>query len=143
MTLAIEARRIFSLLPAAVLLLALFLAGPAEAAVTRVESAGQGGFRGVLELAADPLYTMRPTPFTLTLFDPAGRQTASLEPHCDLVMPAMPMPENRPRLTTGQNRFSGEAIFTMAGDWQMLVSFATASGAKEQLTFDLGRVLLK
>ena len=143
MILAIDPRRIPLLLPTAILLLVLSLAAPAAATVTRVESAGKVGFRGVLELAAAPLYTMRPTSFTLTLFDPAGRQTASLKPRCDLVMPAMPMPDNRPRLTAKDNGFSGEAVFTMAGEWQMLVSFATASGAQEQLTFDLGRVLLK
>ena len=121
----------------------LLLTTPAGAAATRVEASGSGGYRGVLRLAAAPLVTMRPIPFTLVLLDPAGQPTTAPELVCDLVMPAMPMPENRPRLVAGQDSYSGEAVFTMAGAWRMQVAVRRNGSEIARLSFDLGRVLLK
>ncbi len=130
-------------LRSAPLLLMLLLTTPAGASTTRVEASGSGGCRGVLRLAAAPLVTMRPIPFTLVLLDPAGQPTTTPELVCDLMMPAMPMPENRPRLVAGQDSYSGEAVFPMAGAWRLQVAVRRNGSEIDRLSFDLGRVLLK
>jgi YtkA-like len=127
----------------AVLLLCLFLAVPAGAATTRVEANGTAGYRGVLEFAADPLVTMSTTSFTLTLFAPDGRPTTAPEPTCELVMPAMPMPSNRPKLSTKEGWYTGEAVFTMAGAWRVRVALRSGGAEVDRLSFNLERVLLK
>ena len=125
------------------LFLFLSLTGFASAATTRVEATGQAGYRGVLELAASPLRTMQPTSFTLTLYDAAGQATTLPDPRCSLVMPAMPMPDNLPRVTRAGEHYAGEAVFTMAGAWQMLVTLHRNGAVIDQLAFTLDRILLK
>ncbi len=110
---------------------------------TSFEARGDLGYRGGLEFQAAPLVTMRPIGFSLTLVDPSGRRTTAPLATCDLIMPAMPMPDNRPRLVPGEDAYQGQAIFTMAGGWQAVVTFQTAEGHPEKLVFDLGTVLLK
>jgi hypothetical protein len=116
---------------------------PRAGTTTRFETQGSQGYRGTLEFQAAPPVTMRPIGFSLALIDPSGQRTAALPAACDLIMPAMPMPENRPRLVPGKDLYNGEAIFTMAGRWQAVVTFQTADGRPEKLVFDLGTVLLK
>ncbi|AMV72716.1 hypothetical protein JCM30471_12320 [Desulfuromonas carbonis] len=131
------------LLVVTTLILALLLPGWAMAASTRIAASGQAGYRGLLEFAASPLQTMRPTAFTLTLQDPTGLETTAPDASCSLVMPAMAMPENRPRVTRSGGHFAGEAIFTMAGAWQMLVTLRRDGTEVDHLTFDIERVLLQ
>lgn len=128
---------------ASALLLALLFAVPAGAAVTRVETSGPGGYRGILEFGTAPLVTMRPIPFTLTLLAPDGRPTTPPGVACELVMPAMPMPENRPQLTAKGNGYTGEAVFTMAGAWRVLVAVRSGQSEIDRLSFDIERVFLK
>jgi len=138
---------------AAILLALLILTAPVyaravatagtDAPRTRLEAGNEQGYRGVLTFAAAPLVTMRPTPFRLVLFDPRGRRTTAPEIACDLTMPAMPMPDNRPPLTPGETAYSGEAIFTMAGAWRVSILVLSAGGAQSRLIFDIDRVLLK
>ncbi len=127
----------------AVLLFCLSLAVPAGAATTRVEASGTAGYCGVLEFAAAPLVTMRPTPFTLTLFAPDGRPTTAPDATCELTMPGMPMPDNRPELSAREGRYSGAAVFTMAGSWRVVVALHSGNAEVDRLSFDLERVLLK
>ena len=110
---------------------------------SRLEARNSQGYRGLLTFAAAPLVTMRPTPFRLVLFDPRGRPTTAPELVCDLTMPAMPMPENRPRLTPGKTAYTGKAVFTMAGAWRVSILIHPAGGEESRLIFDIDRVLLK
>lgn len=125
------------------LVLALLLPGLATAAGTRVAASGEAGYRGVLEFAVSPLRTMRPTAFTITFYDANDQVTTAPDPLCALVMPAMPMPDNQPRLTRAGGHFAGEAVFTMAGAWQMLVTLRRDGAEIDHLAFDIDRVLLK
>ena len=125
------------------LILALLLPGLATAASTRIAASGQAGYRGVLEFAASPLRTMRPTAFTLTLYDATGLETTAPDPSCSLVMPAMAMPENRPRLTRASGHFAGEAIFTMAGAWEMTVNIQRPGYDQEHVIFKIDQVMMK
>ncbi len=133
-----------SLLAGSLLLLGILpLRVPAAPSVTRIEARSPGGLQGVLEFAAAPLVTMHPTPFRLALKGVDGTPFPPSTLTCDLVMPAMPMPENRPRLVSDGEDFRGEAIFTMAGAWQARVTVHPVAGAEETLVFPIERVLLK
>ena len=103
----------------------------------------QGGKRGILSFRSGPLQTMTPAPFTLELLDASGTTVADAEVSCEMTMPAMPMPENRPRVVLVGNHYQGEAIFTMAGAWRMTCRIAPSSGPKTALTFDIPEVRLK
>lgn len=117
--------------------------GPAASAETRLEIEGIDGGKAILNLASEPLRTMTPTPFHLVLTDSAGTPITGAEVRCDLTMPAMPMPENRPIVREKAGFYWGEAVFTMAGDWQATFQVAIPDGRLEILIFDLERVLLK
>lgn len=115
----------------------------AAAEVTRLEMEGIAGGRAILNLAAAPLATMTPTPFHLMLTDVTGAPITGAEVRCNLTMPAMPMPENRPAVHEKDGVYWGEAIFTMAGAWQATFNVAMPDGRLEILIFDLEGVLLK
>lgn len=123
----------------------LLISGTAFANTSRFVAAGTGGGRAVLEFDAAPLTTMTPTPFTLTLMDPAGTDIRQARVTCDLTMPAMPMPENRPeaRWLAEENMYRGEAVFTMAGAWRATCEVFATSGLPQTFRFDIPDVRLK
>ena len=124
-------------------LLPTAMAAVAASPGTRLEMEGIGGGKAMLNLASAPLTTMTPTPFHLMLTDVTGTPITGAEVRCDLTMPAMPMPENRPELHEEDGVYWGDAIFTMAGAWQATFSVQMPDGRLEILIFDVGRVLLK
>jgi hypothetical protein len=115
----------------------------AASADTRLEIEGIDGGTAILTLASEPLRTMTRTPFHLMLTDGTGNPIAGAEVRCDLTMPAMPMPENRPAVREKDGFYWGEAVFTMAGAWQATFQVAMPDGRLEILIFDIERVLLK
>lgn len=136
--------RTFKLLLLALsMLLPAAISARAAAPGTRIEMEGIGGGKAILNLASAPLRTMTPTPFHLMLTDVTGAPITGVEVSCDLTMPAMPMPENRPRVHEKDGVYWGEAIFTMAGAWQATFSVRMPDGRLELLIFDIDRVLLK
>lgn len=130
----------------ALLVVAILLGWPLQTSAGegsgRFEATEAEGYRGVLEFAADPLVTMRPTSFDLILYDPSGHRTTAPTVTADLTMPAMPMPQNRPAVTAVGDRYTGEAIFTMAGAWRATFTIDGQTG-RARLVFDIPRVLLK
>jgi hypothetical protein len=130
-------------LACAVLLLCAAFPGPAAAEGTRLEIEGIDGGKAILNLASEPLRTMTPTPFHLLLTNGSGSPITGAEVRCDLTMPAMPMPENRPKIREEDGFYWGEAVFTMAGAWQASFQVAMPDGRLEILIFDIDRVLLK
>jgi hypothetical protein len=134
--------RIGKILAFALLLLSLSNNASASSG-TRMEIDGIDGGKAILKLASDPLRTMTPTPFHLTLTDGTGKPITGAEVRCDLTMPAMPMPENRPAVREKDGFYWGEAVFTMAGAWQAAFQVAMPDGRLEILLFDIERVLLK
>jgi hypothetical protein len=121
----------------------LALPAPALAGTTRSECAGENGSQAILEVAADPLLTMRPVRFRLILHAPDGSRTTEPQLDCDLTMPAMAMPENRPRIEATTDEYLGEAVFTMAGRWEAEMTVRVADKAVDRLVFPVERVLLK
>lgn len=114
---------------------------PAKAATPLREEKGLGA--AILELNTDVPRTMTPTAFALT-FSKQGFHPSAIEKiSCELIMPAMPMPPNHPKVELDQDRFRGEMVFTMAGQWKALFLVSLKNGRKETLSFDIEKVLLK
>lgn len=110
---------------------------------TRLEERASGDLYAVLLLKEAPLVAMTRIPFELQLTDAAGTPQTGASVRCDLSMPAMAMPINRPAVTEKGGSYRGEAIFTMAGAWRATFEILLATGETRTLTFDLDRVLLK
>jgi len=127
-----------------ILLILSALAAPALAdGETRLEEAASGELRAVLLLKEAPLVAMTRIPFELQLTDAAGTPLTGASVRCDLSMPAMTMPINRPAVTEKGGSYRGEAIFTMAGAWRATFEILLPNGESRTLSFDLDRVLLK
>lgn len=118
------------------------LAAPAPAAETTLKTRGDQGRTGTLTLDRAPAVTMQPTRLELRLGAPAPIPPA-LQARCDLTMPAMPMPPNRPLLRPDNGTLVGEAIFTMAGAWRIGCAVDYADHSSELFVFSLDRVLMQ
>ncbi len=125
------------------LMLALLFGGAAQAAESQGFTARSEGLAGTLTFAAAPLKSMTPVAFVLEVRDARGEPLTDCTVKCDLSMPAMPMPENRPSVKAEEGRYLGEAVFTMAGAWRASFELQLPGGQRKSLTFDLPRVLLK
>jgi hypothetical protein len=110
---------------------------------TRLEERASGDLYAVLLLKEAPLVAMTRIPFELQLTDAAGTPQTGASVSCDLSMPAMAMPINRPAVAEKGGRYRGEAIFTMAGAWRATFEILLPNGEAKTLSFDLDRVLLK
>jgi len=120
---------------------------PAQAenrAATRFELAGADGGRAVLEFGAAPLVAMTVIPFRLELKNADGTPLTGAEVRCELTMPSMPMPENRPKITEREGAYVGDMIFTCTrGAWRFTCAVTRPDGGKRALTFDIPRVRMK
>lgn len=127
------------------LLLLLPLSAQAkERSAIRLELPGIAGGRALLEFDTAKLVSMTSIPFCLKLEKADGSPLAGASVQCDLTMPAMQMPENRPKvLEKGSGSYRGQAVFTMPGKWQAAFAVQLPEGGKEILLFDIERVLLK
>ena len=121
----------------------LSLSVSAFAAETRLEKAMPEGGTAVLTFAANPLLTMTETPFTVELTGGTGKVLADAAVSLRLVMPAMAMPLNNPKALWQNNTYHGQAIFTMAGEWNAIMLIQRPGHDLVDLTFELGEVLMK
>lgn len=131
---------------AAFLLLAIALlpAATTVAAPLRYETTAAAAGRATLEIQADSLVTMTPLPFRLLISDPSGQPVRGARVDCELVMPSMRMPENRPQVTERDGAYVGEMILTcVMGDYRAACTVEETGGTRRALTFDLGRARLR
>ena len=124
-------------------LLLLGLALPALAGETRLEKPIYGSGKLVLTFAADPLQTMTETPFSIVITGPSGKNIKDAKLTVSLDMPAMPMPPNHPRAVYLDGAYRGQAVFTMAGAWQVFINVQRPGYDQEQVIFDIEKVLMK
>lgn len=125
------------------LLSGLLSALPAAAAETVLTAVSDDGSQATLTLFAAPLKTMTPTELHLTLSGARGPAPQPQAASCDLTMPAMPMPKNRPELECGALVCSGSATFTMAGAWEAACEVRFADGRRSRYVFAIEMVQLK
>lgn len=135
-------RRIeFALLAAFFLIL---LPGLGYAGHMELSAKGAEPGSAVLELAADVLVTMTPIPFRLLVKDAEGQAVRGAQVTCDMTMPSMKMPQNRPKVTEGDGFYGGELMFTCAqGAWRINCELIRKDHPKQTLTFDVERVRMR
>lgn len=128
----------------AIAFVALSLSAPsmAVAAPIRIQATAPGS--AVLELQAEELVTMTVIPFRLLINDATGRPLTGAKVSCDMIMPSMPMPANRPKVVEHDGVYRGEMIFTCAmGAWRINCLAETTDGFRQMLTFDIAKVRMK
>ena len=97
-----------------------------------------------MELQADKLVTMTATPFRLLLSDATGRPVRGAHVSCDMTMPSMTMPENRPKVAERDDVYVGEMVFTCAmGAWRIDCLAENADGSRQTMTFDIKEVRMQ
>jgi hypothetical protein len=116
----------------------------AAAAPIRIQATATSSGKAVLELQADELVTMTVIPFRLLISDAVGRQLTGARVSCNMTMPSMAMPENRPKVTERDGAYGGELIFTCAmGAWQINCLAEKPDGSRQTMTFDIEKVRMK
>lgn len=130
-------------LPAiAFVVLLLIVPSIAVAAPIRIQATAPGS--AVLELQTDELVTMTAIPFRLLINDATGRPLSGAKVSCDMIMPSMPMPENRPKVIERDGAYVGKLIFTCAmGAWRINCLAEQTGGFRQMLTFDIAKVRMK
>ena len=119
-------------------------AGTALAAPISITAVDADPGSAILELQTDELVTMTAIPFRLLIRDAAGHAVTGARVSCDLTMPSMTMPENRPKVTERDGAYGGELIFTCAmGAWRIRCLAEHSDGSKQVMTFDIERVRMK
>lgn len=108
-----------------------------SAADTRLATTSEHGMRATLVLDNSPLVAMRPTRLELQVEAPVA---SPRQARCEMTMPSMPMPPNRPLLRPLGEYLVGEVIFTMAGDWRASCKIDFVDGSNETFVFELGMV---
>lgn len=132
-----------SILTTCFISLVVSLAVSAFAAETRLEKRLPEGGTAALTFAADPLLTMTETPFTVKLTGGTGKVFADAAVRLQLVMPAMAMPLNNPKALWQGDAYHGLATFTMAGEWNAIMTIQRPGHDAIGLTFKLGQVQMK
>lgn len=116
----------------------------AAAAPIRIAATDAAPGSAVLELQTDELVTMTTIPFRLLITDAAGRPLIGARVRCDMTMPSMTMPENRPKVAEQDGAYGGELIFTCAmGAWRIACVAEKPDGTNQSMTFNIDRVRMK
>lgn len=117
------------------LLFLLLAVGCGQPAPTQLSQA-RDGLTAVLSMTPAAPAAMKPVVLLLTLRDSDGRAVNDAEVACDLTMPGMAMPDNKPKLSAeGDGRYRAETVFTMSGAWRVEASVSRPSG-ETVFTFD-------
>jgi YtkA-like len=112
--------------------------GSATEAATEQGRFAQTGSEMSMTLQVDPFppRSMREATFTITVADLSGVPLEGATVTCDMTMPAMPMPANRPEAVEGDpGVYTAQVLFTMAGGWEAAVQVALPDGRAETFTF--------
>jgi len=99
--------------------------------------------KATLELETGALVTMKRIPFRLRLLDADGKALAGARVRCNMDMPSMPMPENRPQVFAQGDIYTGEMVFTCAmGVWRVTFDAEHHDGRHQGVTFYVEQVRL-
>jgi hypothetical protein len=118
---------------------------PGVPSATAIELVAKGAEPGsaVLELDTEVLVTMTKIPFRLVVKDAAGQPVSGAQVSCDLTMPDMIMPKNRPKVSPRDGFYGGDLIFTCAqGAWRISCEVLRQGHPRQTLIFDIDRVRL-
>lgn len=136
-----------SVLGRMLLLVALLLSWAAAAALAEpviLKSSSSSFGKAVLELDTDELVAMKVIPFRLQLLDDDGAVLTGAKVSCDMDMPSMTMPENRPKVVAEGDVYTGEMIFTCTmGAWRITFDAEHSDGRHQGATFYVERVKMQ
>lgn len=136
-------RRKTSLALLAALLFAL-APGLGRAAHITLTAKGAEPGSAVLELATNKLVTMTPIPFRLRITDADGQAVKGAAVNCDMTMPSMKMPENRPKVAERNGYYIGELMFTCAqGAWLIRCEVVAQGQPGRTLSFEIEGVRMR
>jgi hypothetical protein len=127
------------------LLLLLLPSLPANAATLQLKSASSNFGSALLELDSEAVpVAMTRIPFRLHLFDADGQPLSGAKVVCNMDMPSMTMPENRPQVVPGDDAYLGEMIFTCTmGAWRISFDATHSDGRIQRVTFYVEQVRLR
>jgi len=111
-----------------------------KSAIISTQSAPGSAF--IMSLAMDPSQPKfaRKTNFRVTLKQTPGRPVEGAQVEVWLVMPLMDMGKNQfPLKPTSNGEYEGAGEFTMAGEWEVIVT-ASAQGKAGKTTFNVNVV---
>jgi hypothetical protein len=119
------------------ILISLLLNACGATASPVVHTQTSGSLSATLEVLPFPPAPMEDTVLELALRDSDQRPVSGASVVFDLTMPAMEMPVNRPQATEEESGvYRANAIFTMAGEWQIRVA-VSYQGQEEEFQFPL------
>lgn len=91
-----------------------------------------------VELQVDPFppKAMQKASFTIAVTDEAGLPVSGATIFCNMTMPEMEMPLNRPEVTEVRpGTYSADVLFTMAGKWQAALEIILTDGRTGTFAF--------
>jgi hypothetical protein len=125
-------RTVYVILP---ILISLLLNSCGPTPSPAVDTQTSGSLTATLRVLPFPPVPMEDTILELTLRDADQQPVSGAAVALDLTMPAMEMPVNRPQATEVESGvYRADAIFTMAGEWQILVE-VSYQGQDEEFRF--------
>jgi hypothetical protein len=81
---------------------------------------------------------MQQAEFSISIVDGQGRPVAGARVSCDMSMPAMAMPPNRPQaVEQSPGLYATPVMFTMAGDWEALIEVLPTDAASGEFRFSM------
>jgi hypothetical protein len=98
----------------------------------------QTGAGMTVELRVDPFppKAMQKATFTIAVTGVDGLPVSGATVFCNMTMPEMDMPLNRPEVTEMRpGTYSADALFTMAGKWQAALEIILADGRTGTFAF--------
>jgi hypothetical protein len=97
-----------------------------------------GDLTVTLRVSPYPPAPMRQAEFSISIADGQGRLVAGAQVSCDMTMPAMAMPPNRPQaVERSPGIYTTPVMFTMAGDWEALIEVLPKDGTSSGFRFSM------
>lgn len=110
-------------------------AAPAKPAAGQSSETSTLGYLYQLTFAAERLEALKALPISLRVTTATGEPVTLRNILCDLTMPAMAMPLNRPTLKESGKPgiYQGVILLTMSGLWQMQITAIDKSGRQDNV----------
>ena len=97
-----------------------------------------GDLTVTLRVSPYPPAPMQQAEFSIAIVDGQDRPVAGARVSCDMSMPAMAMPPNRPQaVEQSPGLYTTPVMFTMAGDWEALIGVLPTDAASGEFRFSM------
>lgn len=97
-----------------------------------------GDLTVTLRVSPYPPVPMRQAEFSISIRDGQGRPLADAEVSCDMTMPAMAMPPNRPKAAEqSPGVYTTPVMFTMSGEWEAQIEVLPRAATSSRFRFSM------